>query len=136
MQVLVPIDGSDCSFRALRFAAEFAGRYDASLDVVHFVDQDADEQREETRRLIERAEAVLEEEEGVPDQPEVMTDVWITDYRYANRIGKDIVEMATEEEYDHVIMGHHGSGIAGRILLGSAAETVVRAAEVPVSIVP
>lgn len=135
MKILAPIDGSDCSFRALRFAAQFTIAYDATLDVVHFVDQDADREREETQDLIERAETILEEE-GLENEPEVVTDVWITDYRYANRIGKDILRIAKEDEYDHVVMGHHGTGVVGRVLLGSAAETVVRAAEVPVSIIP
>lgn len=38
MDVLVPIDGSNCSFRALKFATEFVERYEASLNVVHFVE--------------------------------------------------------------------------------------------------
>lgn len=135
MKILAPIDGSDCSVRALRFAAEAAVRYDADLDVVHFVDQDADREREETQRLLARAESVLEEE-GVAAEPEVAVDVWITDYRYANRIGKDVLREAREGDYDLVVMGHHGTGAVGRLLLGSAAETVVRAAEVPVTVVP
>lgn len=135
MNVLAPIDSSPCSERSLRFAARFARRYEASLDVVHFVDQAADRDRDETRRLIGRAEEILEDE-GLSTEPSVVTDVWITDYRYANRIGKDIVELVEEESYDHVVMGHHGSGTVGRVLLGSAAETVVRAATVPVTVVP
>lgn len=135
MKILAPIDESECSARAVRFAARFAVRYEASLDVVHLVEQDHDATRAETQKLLERAETILAEE-GIPNEPAVVTDVWITDYRYANRIGKDIVRMAAEGAYDHVVMGHHGSGVAGRVLLGSAAETVVRAAEVPVTIVP
>lgn len=135
MKLLAPIDGSDCSIRALRMAATIANRFDGDLDVVHFVDQDADREREETQRLLERAEEVLAEA-GVSAEPEVETDVWITDYRYANRIGKDVLRAAREGDYDMVVMGHHGTGAVGRMLLGSAAETVVRAAEVPVTVVP
>ncbi|MDX1745232.1 MAG: universal stress protein [Halobacteriales archaeon] len=135
MKLLAPIDGSDCSFRALELAVEFARQYNATLHVVHFVDQDADRDREDTQNLISRAEAVLDDA-GVETAPEVVTDVWITDYRYANRIGKDILDLATEEGYDHVVMGHHGTGVIGRAILGSAAETVARAATVPVTIVP
>lgn len=135
MRILVPIDRSDCSFRALRFAAEFAIRYNADLDVVHFVEQDIDKEREETQELLAAAEKTLSEA-GIDDEPEVITDVWITDYRYANRIGKDIIEMATEEDYDHIVMGHHGTGVVGRVILGSAAEQVIRAAELPVTTVP
>ena len=135
MKVLAPIDGSECSIRALRMAARIVDRFDGDLDVVHFVDQAADREREETRRLLERAEEVLEEV-GVSAKPEVQTDVWITDYRYANRVGKDVLREAQDGDHDMVVMGHHGTGAVGRMLLGSAAETVVRAAEVPVTVVP
>jgi nucleotide-binding universal stress UspA family protein len=44
--------------------------------------------------------------------------------------------MATEQDFDHVVMGHHGSGAVERAILGSAAETVLRAEEFPVTVVP
>jgi nucleotide-binding universal stress UspA family protein len=56
--------------------------------------------------------------------------------RTAGRVGKEIVSMATEQDFDHVVMGHHGSGAVERAILGSAAETVLRAEEFPVTVVP
>lgn len=131
MEVLVPIDGSECSYRALRFAIDFARRYDAALHVVHVTDYVG----EETEAILDRAEGILDEE-GVLDDPELVTDVRLSEPRYATRVGKDVLELVAEEGYDHVVMGHHGSGAVGRVILGSAAETVVRAAETPATIVP
>ncbi len=45
-----------------------------------------------------------------------------------------IVETATEEEIDHIVMGSHGRQGVSRILLGSVAETVVRRSPVPVTV--
>lgn len=131
MQVLAPIDGSDCSYRALEFAAEFVRRYEGTLHVVHITDYTGDT----TQRIIERAESLLAEA-GVEGDPAVVTDTRMSDPRYANQVGKDILQIADEGDYDHVVMGHHGTGRIGRAVLGSAAETVIRAAEQPATIVP
>jgi nucleotide-binding universal stress UspA family protein len=44
------------------------------------------------------------------------------------------VPFAEDGSYDHVVMGHHGSGTVGRAILGSADETVVRAESLPVTV--
>ena len=46
-----------------------------------------------------------------------------------------IVECAREKNADRIIVGSHCPGAIGKILLGSVAEEVLRAAEVPVCIV-
>lgn len=131
MNVLVPVDGSDCSFRALEFATEFARRYEGTLHVVHITDY----QGEGTDEIITQAAEIVTDA-GLEDEPEIVTDRRMSDPRYANQVGKDILELVEEREYDHVIMGHHGTGRIGRAILGSAAETVLRATEVPSTIIP
>ena len=43
----------------------------------------------------------------------------------------------THPGYEHVIMGHHGgTGLLGRALLGSASQTVLEGADVPLTVVP
>lgn len=130
MDVLVPIDGSEDSFRALEFAVQFAGGFDATLHVVHF----SDEATEATDEILARARAMLEEG-GVESEPELSTDIQL-EFRPAERVGENVLELVEENGYDHVIMGHHGSGTIERAILGSAAETIVRAEKVPVTIVP
>lgn len=135
MKILVPIDGSECSFTALQFATEFATHYDATIQVVHFVESQAKKQDDETQQLLDRATDILDAA-GVKNQPAVETDVWITPYTYAGRIGKDILQLVAEDNFDHVIMGHHGTGVVARALLGSTAEAVIKRSDVPVTVVP
>jgi len=130
MDILVPIDGSECSMRALRFGADMATRYEAALHVVHVTDIET----EATEEIVRRATAVCEEA-GVDATPEVATDQKLS-FQPSHRIGKDIIHLADERGYDHVVMGHHGADAVGRLVLGSAAETVVRANEIPVTIIP
>jgi len=130
MDVLVPVDGSDPSERALRFAAEFAREFECSLQVVHVTDKET----EATDWIVERAKGILAEE-GIESDPRISIDVDLG-FRSAEQVGKDILELVESEGYDHVVMGHHGTGMVDRAILGSAAETVVDANEVPVTIVP
>lgn len=131
MRVLAPIDGSDCCFRALEFAVEFVTRYEGTLHVVHITDYAG----ESTDEILGDARDMLDEA-GVTDNPEIVTDTRMSDPRYANRVGKDILRIADEDDYDHIVMGHHGTGRIGRAVLGSAARTVVRAVQHPVTVVP
>ena len=131
MDVLAPVDGSECSFRALNFATEFTRRYEGRLHVIHVTDVES----ERAERVLERAETVLDEA-GLLDDPEFVSDFRLLSPGYADRIGETILEVAREDDYDHVVMGHHGKGAVDRLVLGSAAETVVRAAEVPATVVP
>lgn len=131
MEVLVPIDESDCSMRALRFAAEFARRYDATLHVVHF----APKSDESVEALLADAEAVVDEA-GVAGDTELVSDVRFSELKASDRIGDNILDLVAERGYDHVVMGHHGTGRVEGFLLGSAAERVAEDAPVPVSVIP
>lgn len=130
MKILCPIDGSDTSFRALRFAAGMVDRYDGTLEVVHF-SKTADEA---SNQILQRASDVLAEE-GIDVEPSIATDLEL-EFRPSDRVGEDILNLVEEIGVDHVVMGHHGSGMVERAILGSATETVVRADQVPVTIIP
>ena len=126
----MPVDDSDCSFRALGFGADMAARYDADLHVVHF----ADEETAATDAVVERAERVLDAQDVNAD-PEVSTNLDV-DVRSGGRVGSDILALVDERGYDHVVMGHHGAGTIERAIVGSAAETVLRSEKVPVTVIP
>lgn len=130
MEILAPIDGSDCSFRALGFAAELADRYDGSVHVVHFAEVESDA----TDAVVDRAERILDAQ-GVDAEPEVATDLDV-ELRLSDRVGEDILDLVETRGYDHVVMGHSNASTLERALLGSAAETVVDADRVPVTVVP
>lgn len=129
MDVLVPVDGSPLGWEALRFAVDFANRYDGSVHVVHVTDHPSDAETE----IVERAEGIVEEA-GLEDEPEVVINV--TQFRWANRVGREILNLVEDGDYDHIVMGHHGSGAVGRAILGSAAERVVRGSKIPVTVIP
>lgn len=129
MEVLVPIDGSAASDRALAFAMEFADNYDATLCVVHI----SDTETEATEQILDRAEEVLDMA-GIDETPElVAADI---ELRPAQKVGEKIVELIDERDCDHVVMGHGSSDAVSELIVGSTAKTVIRNSPVPVTVYP
>lgn len=129
MQILAPIDGTDCSDRAVTFAAELAARFEADLYVVHFSDAETDA----TDIILERARDAVDAA-GIDSEPEL--SILEMDVSPGNEVGREILRLVDERGFDHVVMGHQGSGVIERAILGSAADTVVHDESVPVTIVP
>jgi len=131
MRILIPMDGSDCSQRALEYAVQLGEMYSGTLDVIHFTDVRTDA----TDELLNAIDELLGETH-VECHVEVRTDIRLSEPRSSTHIGRRILELVDEKGYDHVIMGHHGTGAVGELVLGSAAKTVLKAGAVPVTVVP
>lgn len=143
MSVLVAIDFSENSRRALRTAARRARQRRDSLRIVHFLEEETAElsQRQLSEppqnlraRLWKRAKSQLEEtfQEVVPDD-ERPGDV---DYRVEVDYAEDgIVEEAGESDCELVVLGATGQSRLTSFLLGSTAEQVIRRVDVPVLVV-
>ena len=140
--VLVPIDASPLSERAVEFALEeYAG--DATITVLHvldFVEAGYGAPMEASlpgywenwyESEVENAQQLFEEAQATADEYGVTLETETT----MGRPARSIVEFADTETVDHVVMGSHGRSGVSRILLGSVAETVLRRAHCPVTIV-
>ncbi|MFB6281550.1 MAG: universal stress protein [Haloferacaceae archaeon] len=132
MRVLVPMDDSECSRQALDRALDLAGRHDGTVDVIHYTEKPSDSVISFRDRVAERIRASGVDAGAV----EVETDVRLGRPRTSDLIGKRVLRRADADGADEVVMGHHGTGRLGRALLGSAAATVVRGSDVPVTVVP
>ncbi|MGM0606149.1 MAG: universal stress protein [Halobacteriota archaeon] len=139
-RILVPIDGSPQSKTAFEHACETISPDEIVLLHVitpstlyahdggagMYTEQLLESQREwaqtQFEELISHAEAL-----DVDATIETETDV--------GRPARIIVEYAADNDVDHIVMGSSGRDGAARILLGSVAETVVRRAPVPVTVV-
>lgn len=130
MHILVPIDGSDASFRALRTGARMVTGAGIDLSVVHFSDEETDA----TDSIVERAREILDEM-GVDADPEVAVDIEL-EFRPGDRVGDDILDLVEARDIDHVVMGYPESSTVERVILGSATETVLESRRVPVTVVP
>jgi nucleotide-binding universal stress UspA family protein len=139
--ILVPIDESKQSTRALEFVLE--EHPDSRITVVHVINPDDIFQSPgiESSRMAsyeqirqhheQRAESLLETARKQADDEGVEIE---TDY-LTGKVSKAIIDYADEHDIDHIVLGSHGRTGARRILLGSVAEKIARRSPVPVTIV-
>ena len=137
-QVLVPTDFSETSDSALRYAKAFAGAFGGTLHVVHVIEEPYGQpwaveaygfslsalQDEWIKDAQGRLASILTEEERKTLKA-VTTTV----------LGHPVMEIlryAKENAIDLIVMGTHGRGPLGHVVLGSVAERVVRKAPCPV----
>lgn len=137
--ILVPVDGSDHSRRALKFAVHIAKGLQAKIIVLNvqlslntrnvkrFISQEELHEYQEG----EAQEAIDKVLDIVQDQGlEVVTK---------SRIGlpdMEICKEAEEEQATMIVMGTRGLGAFKRNILGSVSYSVLHEAPVPVTVVP
>ena len=131
-RILVPLDFSAGSARALDFAHVMAQRFSASLHLVHVcdvpalaigsVDMYAVAYTEWSELLGEEAARQLTRaQHSITDVP-VSTEVLF------GNPARCIVTAATTERADLIVMGTHGCGPVMHVVMGNVAERVVRTA--------
>ncbi len=136
MRILVPIDGSDPADAALDYALEQFDDDDiVALYVMDPVDSatawgpsGADDWLSASQK---RSDAVLES----ASEAAAAAGRTITTDSELGRPSKVIIEYAEENDLDHIVLGSHGRDGFSRVLLGSVAETVVRRASMPVTVI-
>ncbi|QLD91292.1 universal stress protein [Natronomonas salina] len=131
--ILVPTDGSAGMSRVIDHASDLADAHDAAVHFLYVVNTASfanlpmeTSWESVTTMLRDEGEDALRAAEERSRADRVVT---------AMREGppsREIVDYATEEGCDLIVMGTHGRGGLNRLLLGSVAERVVRSSEVPV----
>jgi len=139
-RILVPVDGSDTANKALATALQLARDNGGRIRLVHSLDELAYlwgyEYRGDTVALArEHATKVLNAAEdmakaaGVPVEQQLMEVPGM-------RLGDTVASEARQWEADLIVVGTHGRRGVSRVVLGSGAEQVIRAAPVPVLVIP
>ncbi len=131
--MLVAYDGSDPAVRAVEHAAT---EHD---DLVLLrVTEAADSSIEAGIELAQDALTDDEERAVLSDEVRDLLAGDDVSYRVERVLGdpaEKIAAVAERDEIDHVVVGSHGRTGVSRVLLGSVAESVVRHAPVPVTVV-
>jgi nucleotide-binding universal stress UspA family protein len=136
--VLVATDFSETSASALSYGREFARTFGATLHVLHIVEnalmwvgpeatgidfvQLQSELAAEARLTLDRAVTA-------EDRAQLKA---ITAVRTGNSPALAIAAYAEAERIDIIVVGTHGRGMIGHLLMGNVAEKLVRIAPCPV----
>lgn len=138
-RILVPLDGSPFSERALSPATTLARRFGAALDLVHVHERppllgqapmydtqyDA-ELRLEMRTVHTALAARITQESGVPATATFLDGSVVAALR----------QHAADTQADLLVMTSHGRGGISRAWLGSVADRLIREVDAPVFLVP
>ncbi|ELZ42156.1 UspA domain protein [Halorubrum californiense DSM 19288] len=135
-RVLVAMDGSDLSERALRYALD--GHPDAEITVLHVVGGASPMMGQATgialseggdEGIQEAAEPVFERARGIAAEYDAAIETVVE----AGRPARQIIDHA--EGFDVVVLGTHSGGLADRLFVGNVAKTVFQRSPVPVTVV-
>ena len=134
--LIVPIDFSEHSKLALRYAAELARQHGARIQLLHIVEETVypdfylpvlPSGDIVTEKLTGQAETRLQELAG-----EAADGVECETFVKAGRAAHEIASFAKEQEAEMIVIASHGLTGLTHVLLGSVTESVVRRADCPV----
>ena len=137
MKILVPVDFSDYSSEMVAFAADLAGRYEASLHLLHVhqpmtytlpdnqVVLTASQLSQIYETLKKRLNDLKQAAQGALPTP-------IETTLLEGFAATEIVRFANDSGCDLIVMGTHGRTGVKHWLIGSVAERVVRTSSCPV----
>ena len=142
-RILVPVDGSPTSQRGLAEALAVAAKFGSKLRLLHVVDDGtliatagamASNIGELLSLLAEGGEKLLDEAKRTAQARGVPAET-VLHHSVSGRVCDTVVKEAVDWKADLIVIGTHGRRGAGRLLLGSDAEQVLRLAPVPVLLV-
>lgn len=134
-RILVPVDGSETSNRALVAALQMARDSGGRVRLLHVIDELAYVTGfEYSGQVLEAATRegakVLDDALAIANASGVPADTRLVSV--AQRLGEVVADEARQWEADLVVVGTHGRRGFSRAFLGSGAEQVLRLAPVPV----
>jgi nucleotide-binding universal stress UspA family protein len=134
-RILVPVDLSNSSVRALRHAANLAAESGGSLTIVHVVPIDygwLGIGREDSRGLDQSLQRQSADRLRALADAEIREDVQVDLEVRVGRPAEEIVAAAAESNCDLIVLSTHGRTGLDRYLIGSVANRVMRLAPCPV----
>ena len=137
-RILVPTDFSEPAQAALKWAATLAREFKAQLYLLHVVPEPYAypwgtelSTLPMTDILAQSEEASRERLKELAATTQLPADRVITRAVIGTPVDQVLV-MVNDQQIDLVVLGTHGRGLVGHLLLGSVAERVVRRSPVPV----
>ena len=126
MKILVGYDGTNSAKDALNLSKSHAKAFDASVDVVTSMQKGT----ESERKAIEQAERGLEYAKTLLEDADISCNTHLLIRGLS--AGEDLVEFASENQIEEIIVGVKRRSKVGKLLMGSTAQYVILQANCPV----
>jgi universal stress protein A len=137
-RILVPVDFSGPSDRALRYAARFAQHFGGEITLLHIVQKTAVAPFPEVPPYLDYVEEDFEKAERALQTLAAQQTLKSSAIHTVVRTGlaaHEIVEAARELDSDLIVLATHGYTGWKHLCIGSTAERVIRTAPCPVFVV-
>ena len=140
-KILIPIDGSDSSLEALVYAGTFASEYKISVylmavtDPHHSIYDVYAEQVTLTQRVSEATTVLNQRFSETEKKAKALGISNIILRRCFGTPCEKIIEVATKEKIDLIVMGTHARTGIAHFLIGSVTEKVIKTAPCPVLVI-
>jgi len=144
-KILIGVDGSSESMRALREAITLAKALKASLDVLYVIPPQIYTQFAERDVIVRQSDgndhhiSMLQKEENeLSDSIRAVAAEEGHEVAIHTRVGdavEGLVEFSSSNNIDLVVVGSSGKGMADRLILGSVSTGVVHQSRVPVLVI-
>lgn len=139
--ILVPVDFSDVTPRVVETARSIARAFDARMVLLHVSEPEPDFIGFEPGPMAVRTAVARDFKKEHQKLEELSATVAVEGFQVlALHIQGPIVDKVLEEaktqEADAIVMGSHGHGALFEFLVGSVTSGILRAAKVPVCVVP
>jgi universal stress protein A len=136
--ILVPTDFSEPASAALRWARTLAAEFKGQLHLLHVVAEPYLYPWGSELSAFPLADVMAQSEQAAKTQLQTLAasaELPVDRLTTATALGTPvdrILDYASANGIDLIVMGTHGRGVVGHMLLGSVAERVVRRSSVPV----
>jgi nucleotide-binding universal stress UspA family protein len=131
-KILVPLDGSKHSLRALDLALALSGDKGTQITGIHVIKIPIQFSRQIKSQYQKNAEKIVLQAVKVAKKSKIKFNTKIRTNGY---VGKEIVKFAEDNKFDLIVMGSRGPSPIAEMFLGSAANYVLIKSKVPVLIV-
>ena len=142
-RILVPIDGSETSNKALVAALQMARETGGRVRLIHVVEELAyltgyeqfgGYSGELISAMRETGNKILNDAMEIAKAAGVEADNLLYD-NFGSRLAEVVTDSAKDWQADLIVVGTHGRRGVGRVLMGSGAEQILRMAPVPVLVI-
>ena len=134
--IVIAVDGSECSHKALKFAKSIAERFEANLWLVHAFSNPADFMGyTDYEKLFARRKAAAQAVLDDARQKLGGTSFVVNEELREGPEAESILKEAQKAEADLIVMGTRGLGTLKGFLVGSVSRKVIHYAACPVMVV-
>lgn len=137
-KILVPVDGSENSKRAFKYALYLSKNLKGEITVLHVADAPPTVYLQSQKVLDELLEKYSKARENVFDEYQILAEresIKIKTKLVFGDAAKEIIKYSLKDEFDVIVIGNRGRGHLKEIIIGSVSSAVIHDTKCPVLLV-